>query len=198
MAVAPNDVVRIDVIGDFTGTEDLVNSYQFQHTSGTSISDADFLTDWVALLRALYDAIKALWNANVIWRRIRAQNITTGALVGEQSFSSDVVGSGAGTFMAIQNSGLISFKTSIPRVVTRKYFPLHNTQYDATSKVVAGAVTLLNTFGSALLVTQTGVSGHTYRYGFKSPKTGNFELPLSRVVSPTVVTQRRRRPGVGS
>lgn len=198
MAVAPNDVIRIDVIGDFNASNALVNSYQFKHTSGTSVSDADTLTDWVALMRALYDAMKALWTALVIWRRIRVQNVTSGLLVGEADFSTPVTGTSAGVQGAIQASGLIVLKTNVPRVVMRKYMPLAQSQQTSASTVVAGGVTLLQTFGSALLVTQTGISGHTYKYGYLSPKTGNFEEPLSRSVSTTIATQRRRRPGVGS
>lgn len=197
MAIAPNDVVRIDVIGDFGGTEDVVNSYHWQHTSASSISDDDFLLDWIALFRALYDAFKALFTASVIFRKIRAQNLTTGLLVGEKDFSTVVTGVAGGTQVS-QNAGLISLKTNVSRVVMRKYVPVASGQYDANSRLVAGAVTLLQTFGSALLVTQTGVSGHTYRFGFLSPKTASFVTPLTRSVATTVVTQRRRRPGVGS
>lgn len=198
MAVAPQDVVRIDVIGDFNTTNLLVNSYQFKHTSGTSVSDADFLTDWIALMRALYDAAKALYAASVIWRRIRAQNLTTGLLVGEADFSSPVTGTAAGDQGAIQVAALLTLKTNVSRVAMRKYFPVAEINVDSASRITAGAVTLLNTFGSALLTTQTGISGHTYKYGFLSPKTGQFEEPLTRNVSPVAATQRRRRPGVGA
>lgn len=198
MAVAPQDVVRIDVIGDFATTNLLVNSYQFKHTSGTAISDADFLTDWVALLRALYDAAKALYAASVIWRRIRAQNITTGLLVGELDFSTPVTGTAAGDQGAIQVAALLTLKTNVARVAMRKYFPVAEINVDASSRITAGAVTLLQTFGSALLVTQTGLSGHTYKFGYLSPKTTHFEEPLSRLVSSVAATQRRRRPGVGA
>lgn len=198
MAVAPGDVIRIDVIGDFNTTSLLVNSYQFKHTSGTSISDADFLTDWIALMRALYDAMKALWTATVIWRRIRAQNITTGLLVGELDFTTTVVGTSAGDMGAIQAAALLTLKTNVPRVVMRKYFPVCELQVDSASRVVSGGITLLNTMGSALLVTQTGLSGHTYKFGYLSPKTSNFEEPNTRLAAPVVATQRRRRPGVGA
>lgn len=198
LAVAPQDVLRIDVIGDFNTSNALVNSFQFKHTAGTSISDADTLTDWVALLRALYDAMKALWTALVIWRRIRIQNLTTGLLVGEQDFATPVTGTATGAQGAIQASVLLTLKTNVPRVVMRKYLPLAQTQQGSTSTVIGSAVTLVQTFGSALLVTQTGLSGHTWKFGYKSPKTGQFEEPLSRSVSNVIATQRRRRPGVGA
>lgn len=198
MAVAPQDVVRIDVIGDFNSSSLLVNSYQFKHTSGTSVSDADFLTDWVALMRALYDAMKAVWAATVIWRRIRAQNLTTGLLVGEADFASTVVGTASGDQGAAQTAALVTLKTNVARVAMRKYIPVAEINVDAASKVTAGATTLLQTFGSALLTTQTGISGHTYKFGFLSPKTTHFEEPLTRSVSLYAATQRRRRPGVGA
>jgi hypothetical protein len=198
MAVAPQDVIRIDVIGDFNGTNALVNSYQFKHTSGTSISDADFLTDLAALLRALYDAMKALWTALVIWRRIRAQNLTTGLLVGELDFSTPVTGTATGDQGAIQSAALVTLKTNVPRVVMRKYLPICENGVDGTSRLTSATVTVLNTFGTALLTPQTGLSGHTYVFGFKSPKTSNFEIPLTRATASVVATQRRRRPGVGS
>lgn len=198
MAVAPQDVIRIDVIGDFNSSSLLVNSYQFKHTSGTSISDADFLTDWVALMRALYDAMKAVWAATVIWRRIRAQNVTTGLLVGEADFSSIVTGTAAGENSAAQVAALLVLKTNVSRVSMRKYFPVGEANVDAASRIGAGAVALIQTFGSALLTTQTGVSGHTYKFGYLSPKTSSFVEPLTRSVSIYAATQRRRRPGVGA
>lgn len=198
MAIAPNDVVRIDVIGDLDTTEDVVNVYQFKHTSGSSISDADFLTDWALLFRALYDAMKAMWTAVMVWRRIRAVNLTSGLLVGERDFSTPVIGTDASQMSSFQTAALITFKTNVPRVVMRKYLPIAEDQFGGNSRLQAGTITVFETFGSALLTTQTGVSGHTYKFGYLSPKTGNFEEPLSRLVSPVLATQRRRRPGVGS
>jgi uncharacterized membrane protein YphA (DoxX/SURF4 family) len=198
MTVAPSDVIQISVIGDYDGTEDVVNTYQFKHTSGTSISDTDFLLDWIALMRALYDAFKAIYTTIHVFRRIRAQNLTTGLLVGEMDFSTVVTGTATSSGSSAQSAALVVLKTNVPRVVMRKYIPVGISQIGAGSALVAGARTLLETFGSALLVTQTGVSGHTYKFGFLSPKTTNFEEPLSRAVQVIVATQRRRRPGVGS
>jgi gamma-glutamyltranspeptidase len=198
MAIAPNEVIEIAVLGRLSGSDDIVNVYQVQHTSGSSITEDDFLNDWIALFRALYDAIKAIFTAAVVWQKIRARSVTNpGVLIGERNFSSDVVGTAGGT-MSPTNAALISLKSNIARVVPRKYLPIASGSYDADGDIVAGTITLLNTFGSALITPQTGLSTHTYRFGYFSPKTNTFVVPLSRVVTPTVVTQRRRRKGVGS
>ena len=198
MTVAPNEIIEVTIEGDVSGVSDVVNVYQFQHTSASSISDADFLTDLAALLRALYDALKGLQSAVLTWRRIRARSITNpGTLIGELEFGTPVVGTSSSS-MTPTNAALVSFPTNISRVVPRKYIPLASEWFDADGDLLAGAISALTTFKGTLLDTLTGTSGHTYVMGYKSAKTGTWILPISGAVTPTVVTQRRRRKGVGS
>lgn len=197
MPVLPGDITRVDVIGDMGGTNLIVNTYQFRYESGTVATDSEFVTDMLELLRALYDAAKSLWTAVVVFRRIRAYNLTAGTLLGEADFSTPVTGTAGGEQGAFQSAGLISFKTTLSRVVMRKYLPIAEASIGTSSNLIPASVTLLQAFGSALLPPMVATSGRTYRFGYLSGKAGGFIAPTSRTVSGTVVTQRRRRPGVG-
>lgn len=198
MPVAVGNVLRVDVIGDFDGTEDLVNAYQFRVESVTDPSDAAVLNDFAVFMRAQYALMAGLWAPSVVWRRVRVANISTDTLIGEQTFSTPLPGTAGGDQGAIQASALVSWKSNIPRVVMRKYFPISEPNVGSTSRLVASAVTALQNFGTTLLSVVTGFSNNTYRFGYLSPKTTSFVVPSSRVVSDIVATQRRRRPGVGS
>lgn len=198
MTVAVGDVVRVDVVGDFDTTEDLVNVYQFRAETVVDGSDNAVLTDMATFMRAQYDLLDGLWAANIVWRRIRMANLTTDTLLGEKEFTTTVVGSASGDQGAIQSAILLSLKTNVPRVVMRKYFPIAESSIDGTSRAVTAAQNLVNTYGTTLLQVINAASGNAYRFGYLSPKVAGFVIPNSRQVSPIVATQRRRRPGVGS
>jgi hypothetical protein len=198
MPVLPSDVVRVDVIGDMNTTNEVVNTYQFQYNSGVTLTDSDFMTDMLALIDALYTAAKAVWTSVVIFRRIRAYNLTAGTLLGEAPFAAPIVGTLAGEQGAFQVAGLTSFKTTLARVTMRKYLPIGEGAVDSVSRLSGPVVTALNTFGTTLLNPIVVPSGRVYRFGYLSPKAGGFIAPTSRQVSLVAATQRRRKPGVGS
>jgi hypothetical protein len=198
MANNVGDVIRVDVIGSMNSVNEVVNTYQFRIGGAGALTDTELLDDVLVFIRALYDAIKGLFTAIVVWRRIRAYNLTQNTLIGEEDFATAVTGTASGEQGAYQVAGLVSFKTNIARVVMRKYLPLAEGYTNNTGTIEASAVTLLNTFGTTLLAPFTGSSGKTYTFGYNSPKTGGFIVPNGRTTSLTPVIQRRRRPGVGS
>lgn len=198
MPVALNNVLRVDVRGDFDTTEDLVNVYQFRVDAITDPSDTAVLNDFSVYMRAGYAAMAGLWAANIVWRGVRIANLTTDTLVGEINFTTNVVGTASGDQGAIQAAGLLSLKTNVPRVVMRKYFPVAESSIDGTSRLTTAASNLIATWGTNLLGGFVGASNNDYQFGYLSPKTSSFVVPTTRVVSPIIATQRRRRPGVGS
>lgn len=198
MPAVVGDVLRVDVVGDFDTTEDLVNTYQFRCETVVDGSDNTLLEDFRVFFRAQYDLMDALWSANILWRRVRCANITTSTLVGERDFTTPVTGTATGEQGAIQSAILLSLKTNVPRVVMRKYFPIAESSIDGTSRATTAAQTLTNNFGTLLLTVINAASGNAYRFGYLSPKVAGFVIPQSRQTSPIIATQRRRRPGVGS
>lgn len=198
MAVASGAFLRVDVIGDMDVTNQVVNTFHMQYISGSTASETEVLEDLIELFRALYDAAKGLFTAIVIWRRIRVQQITSGLLVGEMDFVTPVTGTATGDQGAFQSAGLVSFKSSYPRVTMRKYLPVSESMTTNDGRLIAGAQTLLNAFGTTLLSNMTAASARSYRFGYHSPVVGSWVLPNGRTTSPVVATQRRRRPGVGS
>lgn len=198
MSVANNHVLEVAVVGDINGVDDIVNVFQFVTGFVGARDDTDVLDDLAVLIRALYDAIKAMSTAFVVWRRIRVKDLTSGLLVGEQDFATPVTGTSTGNQGSYVVAGLVSLKTNVPRVVMRKYLPISSSNQTTDSKPSSAMVTLMNAFGTALLTPLVNLSGYSYTFGYLSPKTASFVIPSGRTVSATLVTQRRRRPGVGS
>lgn len=198
MAVTNGQVIRVDAQGDFDGTEDIVNVYQFQMQSGGPVNENDVLGDMLVILTALTNLIKALHTATTVWRRIRAQNISNGILLGVLPFAAPIAGTASGDSGAPGVAGLISLPSAVPRVVPRKYFgPLSESNLGATGLLAAGTLTTLTSIATILTNDQT-TSSHTYRYGYLSPKTGTFVIPSAAVITSVPAYQRRRRQGRGS
>lgn len=198
MAVSTGQVVRVDLIGDFDGTEDVINVFHYRLNTGSVTDDAAVLDDLISLLEGLVTIIKALAATLTVWRRIRVQNLSTGLLIGERNFTAPITGTQTSAAAATGAAGLLSLKTNVPRVVMRKYFgPLAANQYANDGKLASGTVTVLNNAANYLLSPQIKANG-TWQYGYLSPKAGEFVIPTSFASSALPAYQRRRRQGRGS
>jgi hypothetical protein len=92
----------------------------------------------------------------------------------------------------------VSLKTTIPRVILRKFsFPLAEDNVLNGGLLSGTAVTTMVNYGAALLAPHV-VDFRTYEYGYLSPKTLAWEKPLSALTTNIPAYQRRRRQGVGS
>lgn len=198
MSVQQGEVVRVDVLGDINSADLDVNSYQMQLVTAGPVADADVLTDLRDVFDTLYNLIAAVVHAGVVFRRIRAANLSQGTLIGEVPFAAPIPGISTNDQLPNQLAGVVSFKTNIPRVVLRKFYgPGAENHNIADGTISASAVGSLVGIGASLLTDQVATAG-TWRYGYLSPKTQTFVVPLSASVSNIFATQRRRKLNVGA
>jgi len=199
MTVAQNEVVRVDLIADAHGSEDVINVFQYRKVSAGTAADSTVLTDFLAIMRAIAEIVDALVKATVVWRRIRVQSLSNNLLVGEATFSPVIPGTEASDAGAMGVCAVVSFPTNVPRVTMRKYIgPLAEGVLGSAGLIGTNPGTVqLTTLVTAMLGDQAGPTD-TWRFGYLSPKTGSFETPTAGVVNIEPGYQRRRRRGTGT
>lgn len=198
MAVNPGDVIRVDAVGLYDGTEDIINTFQYQLGALFAQTEADVLTDVRDIVAAFYGIVNALLVARTIFDRIRAYNLTQDVLLGELAFTTPIVGTGGSNSDAPGIAGLLSLKTIYSRVVLRKYLgPLAKGLIDDDGNITTAGVAVL-TNGAAYLLAQQAKPTGDYRYGYLSPVVGGFVTPNTASVTNNPAYQRRRRRGTGS
>lgn len=193
-----NDVLELTLMGEFDGTEDVVNVFQFQKTSAGADDFSDVLDDFIGLVNSILNIIKALSSALLVWRRFKLRNITQGVLYGDIAISPEVSGTEGGSALPNGVAFLVTFRTDVSHVVMRKYFG-GLTETDTiqpgvfTSTVIGAGADIIS-----LLFNPITSAGRTYQYGTLSSKTGTFKVPQSATAYGEPAYQRRRRRGVGS
>ncbi len=198
MGVQQGEVVRIDVVGDIDNVDLIVQSYQGQLDSAVTLTPAEAVADWSAFFGTLWELIKAAHNTLVVFRRLRAQNLTTLELLGEQTFGTPRVGTAVGDALANQITMPVSFPTVVPRVMLRKLWgPASEGNIDADgtfgSAILEDAID-----GAAYMLESLDLGNGIWTYGYLSPKTLAFERPISAFVTEVPGTLRRRRKGQGA
>jgi hypothetical protein len=197
MTINTDDVLRVDIIGDNDGGDDITNSYQLQMTSGVSVTDDQGIEDIIDWAEALLTILNDILNAVTKWRKIKVFNQTQSLLVGEEVLTAHNVGTLTNDPLPPGVSYLLSFPTKIPNVRLRKYFGIGDESLcTASGNVAASALTELLAVGAFLETEYTGSYG-TWQYGHLSAKTSSFEVPASVVATNIFAYQRRRRPGTG-
>jgi hypothetical protein len=196
-AVQDNDVLRVDVIGDFNTANALVNAYQFRVTEGGGVAVADALTDLVALVTALLGILKALSTAETVWRRIRVSNITQDVVYGETNLASAIGGTASGDPNAPGVCALMYARTLEPRIQLRKFWgPLAEVHLNNEGIVYSSTQTVLANACALLAADYVGTYA-TYRYGLFSPKLNQWIEPVVVAYTTIPAYQRRRRQGRG-
>lgn len=197
MTVNQNDMFRIDVVGDFNASDDLVNVFQMLKSDAGAITDSNFMDDMLELFTALYTLIKGLNGLLVTWRRIRVARVPLGTLMGERSFAPAIVGTSAGDPMPTQVTFPINLQTTIPHVVLRKFFgPGSEAQIDSAGLIAAAPLATMTSV-IALLLADFVMTNGTYEYGYDSPKALAWVRPATGSHGNVPGAVRSRRIGVG-
>lgn len=195
MAVGGGDVVRVDVRGLFDDVTTVQNTFHLQNT-GTSIDEADAVDDLVEILEALYVLLAASLHTLLVIRDIRAINVTDDTDVGIGVFVDDTPGTGTGDVVP-QNAYGLSLDTARLNVRGRKFFgPVIPGRIDQNGVLGAAAILELADIGDDMIASQAATNT-TWRFGVIASSDSAFLPFLNYGISPTVVTQRRRRVGVG-
>lgn len=198
MTVNVNDVLRVDVEGDFDGSELIMNSYQFRHEGASAISDQDAKDDMRQLLEGLCNAIDFLYDVLVVFRRIRVQNLTTGLAMGEEPFATPVTGTGLGGATPPGIAALVEFGLENSNGKARKFYgPVAqnalSSQGNLLSTWVTPLVAAVESFFSPILVVNS-----VWEFGHLggTPATWSQWTTIEGSTNPAY--QRRRRRGRGA
>ena len=193
-----NDILSVDVKGDFNGTEEIVASYQLQLDDVGGLADTLVLEDIEEWVEALYAIVRSLLSILTVIRSFRVQNLTQDILLGEVTLATPIAGLLTGHATAPGVAILATFPTRYPRVVGAKYWgPTADEALDSVGKVDATRITVCNSAIALLTATYSATNGD-YDYGYNSPKVMDF-VPFTEGQSHTEPAyQRRRRRGRGS
>lgn len=197
MAVGAGDVVRVDVRGIFGGVTAIQNTFHLRN-DGAATDEADVVDDMVEILEAAYALVSLLLKTLLVINDIRVINVTDNSDVGTGLFVDTTPGTDSGGQTVPQNAAGLILDTQRLASKGRKFIgPLATSQYSNTGLLVAAAVLDLADLGDYMVVARVATNS-TWRFGIQSTLVGVGFLPfVSYGVSPTVVTQRRRRIGVG-
>lgn len=192
------DVIEVSVQGDFDGTEDVFNVFQYKCTTGYTTDENGFAEDMKELVEAVIAIIKASVGVLTIYRRFRAQIITqvdAGRLI---ELDAAVPGTVVGASSPSGVCALWVFRIDKPRSSLRKYIgTISEEDVGTNGGFVSGALTRGATaIGS--LMTQIVTTLDVYKYGHYDPVLEVFHKPTGGYMNGEPAYQRRRRRGAGS
>jgi hypothetical protein len=196
MAVGAGDIVRADVRGIFNGVTAVQNSFHLRN-DGTSVDEADAVDDIVELLEALYTLLSAFLNTLWVIQNIRVINESDNSDVGIGTFVDTTPGNDSQEAVPQNAYGLI-LDTQRLASKGRKFFgPASGLGWTTGGLLNVDSVADLADMGDYMIVAQVATNS-TWRFGILSTLDGVGFLPfIGYGISPTIVTQRRRRIGVG-
>lgn len=198
MTIQFRDVLEVSARSEFQGVEDIVNVYQFENQTSPSVPDEDGVDDLITFLETVYTIWRGFQTILVLFRDLRVRNVTQNVQLGVFPWPTLSAGASASNALPPGNAGLINFTTSVSRVTPRKYMggiTSASLESDGAleSATVAGLVSI-----SALLLAPIIEASSSWLYGYLSPKTASFEVPVSATITDISAYQRRRKQGRGS
>ena len=197
MTVNAGDVLEVAARCEANGVEDVINVFQWINTTGSSLTDAQAVADIRAHLDTIYGALVIGQVDTFIYRDINFRNVTQGIIMGTFPWPTLTAGLSATNQIPPGVALVINFATSVPRVILRKYlggWPVSVIDNDGTFN--AAIMVSAAAWALALTAGIVGPNG-TWSYGYLSPKTSNFEIPVSYSVTDIPGYQRRRKQGRG-
>jgi len=198
MSVLSGEVIRVDLIAEFDGAEDVINVFQLAESGVDFTDNADVLDDIILWATALVTVLKSIITTFQFFQRIRVQNISTGEVIGERNFATPIQGTGAANVIPSQCAVVTVLKTGIPHVNLRKFWGVTSTAAMNSNGDITAPTLAVEASAAAFLMTPFVATMATWVYGYLSPKTASYVIPNSVVISNKFATQRRRREGVGS
>ena len=197
MAIPIGTILRCSVEGDWNNVSEIVNVYHIIKAAG-STDEADVLDDIIEILEALYvilgSALSTLYTIN----QVRVTRPLESLDVGTAFFVDDTPGTNGSETLPLQTALGATFFTQDLGVRGRKFWgPI-------SEPVTGGGGQLTGTFPTVLAdaiaftIQHHSVTNGEYGIGVVRSADNAFLDFTSGVGSPTAVTQRRRRIGVGS
>jgi hypothetical protein len=198
MTTNQNDIIEAAARMEQNGSDDVINTYQWRYEDASPIQPATTVSDIVTILELIYTIVSALQSTWLVYKDIRITNKTQDTLLGTVPWDTMVAGTLEGDAVPPGVAAYINFSTIIPNVRPSKYF----------GGFTVGSLDQNGTWDIALVAEMADVAdlllndmvsqGRAYRYGYLSPKTAAFEIPVSAITGSVGAYQRRRKPGRGS
>lgn len=196
MLVNLNDIVRVTVHGLGLDGQAIQNSYTMRNVGGNVVA-ASALEDFVDILEDLYALLSAFLSIGLVIQKITAINLTQQLDVGTGVFVDSTPGTNSSTVFPPQCAMGLNLSTDRLRVRGRKFFGLVTEDAaDNAGVLTAAAILDLADVGNWMTANRVGINS-TWQFGVKATSDGVFLPFTSYSVPVTVVTQRRRRRGVG-
>lgn len=197
MTVSNNDVLRLSTVWTVGGSDEQVNVW---HVGVTTIpgSVADLNDDLAEYLTDLYsDVLTAMVN-DLVHTRIEVFNVTDGSPEVWIGAVPALDGQDSGDPLPLGAAMLVYWRTSISRVIGKKYLPTMSEANHTGGVWNAGTILAGDDMGLKFMNPYVSANGTTIRGQVYRPTTNTTTLPITYTTSPIVAYQRRRRPGRGS
>ena len=199
MAVNPNDILTVTDKGSLSTGGDIQNVYTVQYQGGSSVAEADVLTDLIAIFEAIAVILAPILSTLRAMDSIRVVNRTQNSDVGETVYVTTVAGSVGGDTGTPQNCYGVTLKTADLSIVGRKFLgPVPEGKSAAHGAFDASVATPIADFIVKMITQQTAPSTRPYRFGVVRSADSVFLPFTSSSFTGRQVTQRRRRVGVGT
>lgn len=196
--VNQGDIVRIAVRAEIQGTEDHVNVYDMVKTDASGQDAASALSDLEDWVELVYLILRAIQTTALIYRELTAYNTTQQTVLGAVTITTPSSGTRVEDDIPPGNAAMISFPTTVGKVIGRKYFGgLGKGTIDPDGSLTASIITTLISTANAIRAPFVGTTGE-WHYGVVRSLTGQHLIPTASVIVDTVSYQRRRRTGRGS
>jgi len=210
MPVAINDVVRLNVIGSLNG-----NVVMYGHHFRAKTTSGTFQTLASAYMTAVTALLQAASSAAVTWLEVSVAGTRSDADETHHApFPAATIGTLTGDALPGQNSMLVSVHTGQKgrRKRGRFYVPGVSESSSIGGRIIAPQLTALNALAEGIQTAFTGAGNANWELVVYSPvsppppppktpklKTDTISTPVTDLIADSlVVTQRRRRLGVGA
>lgn len=196
MAVATNDIVRVTAKFLYNSSNVNQNVFHLQNI-GSSVTEADAIDDLLEVLEAVYAILTDLIAVINVFQEIRAVNVTQEIDVGTgiPIDTTPFVDSGQGN--PPQSAYGLGLTTDRLNVRGYKFFgPTQEAAVNNSGILAAATILDLAAAGDALTAVQVATNT-SWVFGVVASLDGAWLPFRSYGISPTAVTQRRRRSGVG-
>lgn len=191
-------IFQVDVMGRWSSAADVINSFQLQYVDGPTVDRETLWTDIGDWAYELYDIVKDICNVLMVVDHYRVAHLNGNCSSGTLELASSIPGALTNDAYASGVAALTLYRTGIKRVVMRKYWGgLDESMVNeggGMSATALGVLAVVNDF----LIDPFVIDTRTYQYGYFSPKTAQFQVPINATRAAYPAYQRRRRVGSGS
>jgi len=196
VSVFTNDIVVATMEGFNSSLNAIQNVYQLRNVGG-DVSEAEATDDIVEVLDAIYAALGGIMTSGWTLNAYRIVNRTRDTDVGIGIPADDSPGTVGENSAVPQVAYGLTLRTGQLRSRGRKFFaPVLESAVTDNGLISAAALLALADVGD-LMTAQQAATNSNWEYGIYSTTLATW-LPFNAyTISPTAVTQRRRRQGIG-